>query len=109
MTIKKAQESSFFSFQLTPEQEVEGYTFNELNMAVIQNLISASAEDIIRIRLDGKMLTQEEEVKLATEAGKIEILKYLLAASNILKEELEANKVNETPNFQNQIPTQEGN
>lgn len=97
--------SSFVAFELTPEEEIEAFTFNELNKAAIQNLISDAAEELLQIRLDGKLDSPEEREKAAFTSGQIEILKFLLANSTALKEELAAARAQE----QNSNQTQEGN
>lgn len=95
--------SSFAAFELTPEEEIEGYTFNEMNTAVIQNLISDAAEEILEIRLDGRLADPEEQHKLAFTSGQISILKFLLSNSTVLKEQLATARASQS----NQ--TQEGN
>lgn len=79
--------SSFTAFTLTAQEEVQGYTFSSANRAIIQNLISGYAEDILLVRLDGKMITPEEEVKLAYTKGAMDALKVLLAGADAQLEE----------------------
>lgn len=84
-----SQKSSFVAFELTAQEEKQGYTLSGANRAVIQNLISGYAEDLLRIRLDGKLLTQEEEVKLAYTKGAIDALKVILATADSFLEDAE--------------------
>jgi hypothetical protein len=82
--------SSFIAFQLTPEEERQAFKFNDLQVAAIQNLIASNAEDLVNVLLTNDRNSLEEQVKLAHTKGQIEILKYLLARSEVLAEEAEA-------------------
>ncbi len=86
--------SSFTAYELTPVEETSGYTFNEANKAVIQNLLSAAAEDFLAVGLqgDGKelILSMDEKLRVAELRGQINILKFLLQAADTVKQEIEA-------------------
>lgn len=82
--------SSFISFELTPEEEREGCRFNDNQVAVIQNLIASNAEDLVNLLITSDRSSLEEQVKLAHTKGQIEILKFLLARSEVLAEAAEA-------------------
>ncbi len=90
--------SSFTAYDLTEQEQRSGYTFNEANRAVIQNLISAAAEDFVAVGMGctTEILTLEERLRIAKLQGQVEILKYLLQAADTIKEEVEAaqNKLN---------------
>lgn len=107
MSLKLNGASSFASFELTAQQELEGFTFNELNIAVIQNLISDAAEELLEIRLDGKLRTVEEETKLAFTSGQISILKFLLTNAQVLKETIAHQQAQQSQQFNQN--SQEGN
>lgn len=79
--------SSFVAFDLTPEEEKAAFTYNDCQIAGIQNLIAAAAEDIVRISLEVDELSLEEQKKLAYTRGQIGILKTLLARADVLAEE----------------------
>lgn len=85
--------SSFIAFQLTPEEERQAFKFNDLQVAAIQNLIASNAEDLVNVLLTNDRNSLEEQVKLAHTKGQIEILKYLLARSEVLAEEAEAEEL----------------
>lgn len=78
--------SSFVSFELSPEEENAAYSYNDCQVAGIQNMIAAAAEDIVRISLEVDELSLEEQKKLAYTRGQIAILKTLLARSDVLAE-----------------------
>ena len=82
--------SSFISFDLTPEEEREGYKFNDCQVAVIQNLLAACAEDLVKVLLTNDRNSLEEQVKLAYTKGQIDGYKCLLARSESMAEELAA-------------------
>lgn len=82
--------SSFIAFSMTPEEEREGFRFNDLQVAAIQNIIASCAEDLVNTLITNDRNSLEEQVKLAHTKGQIEILKYLLARSEVLAEEAEA-------------------
>lgn len=77
--------SSFTAFELTPEEELAGLTFNEAQRAVIQNHISAAAEDILRLTLAAEP-TAERNIEIAYAQGQIGALKYLLDSADQRKE-----------------------
>lgn len=77
--------SAFTAYELSEEEMLQGYDFTEANRAVIQNLISANAEELLIVRLDGKMQSEEERVKAAFTSGQIAILRYLLSTGEELK------------------------
>lgn len=79
--------SSFVAFELTPEEENAAYSYNDCQVAGIQNMIAAAAEDIVRISLSVDELSLEEQKKLAYTRGQIAILKTLLARSDVLAEQ----------------------
>jgi hypothetical protein len=82
--------SSFISFELTPEEEREGYKFNDNQIAVIQNLIAACAEDLVKVLITSDRNSLEEQVKLAYTKGQIDGYKCLLARSESMAEEAAA-------------------
>lgn len=89
-----SMESSFTAFELTEQEQVSGYTFNEANRAVIQNLLSTAAEEFLAVGLQGDgaelILSLDEKLRVAELRGQIGILKFLLRASDAIKEEVEA-------------------
>lgn len=86
--------SSFTAYELTPQEEQSGYNFNEANRAVIQNLLSAAAEDFLAVGLKGEgnelILSMDEKLRVAELRGQVNILKYLLEAADTIKQEVEA-------------------
>lgn len=86
--------SSFTAFDLTVAEERSGYNFNEANKAVIQNLLSAAAEEFIAVGLQGEgkelILSMDEKLRVAELRGTINILKYLLQVSDATKQEVQA-------------------
>lgn len=96
-----SKQSAFTAYELTEEEILQGYNFSEANQAVIQNLISANAEELLIVRLDGKMQSEEERVKAAFTSGQIAILRYLLSTGEELKEaERQAKKEKQDPDTQ---------
>lgn len=86
-------ESSFTAYTLEPIEELAGYTFNEAQRAVIQNLISAAAEDFLLAGLQANgtelLISLDERLRLAGLKGQIDILKHLLLSADVIKEEME--------------------
>lgn len=78
--------SSFISFELTQEEETAAYTFNDCQIAGIQNMIAAYAEDILRVSVDMDELSVEAQKKLAYTKGNIASLKFLLDRADVLAE-----------------------
>ena len=96
-----SKQSAFTAYELTEEEMLQGYSFSEANQAVIQNLISANAEELLIVRLDGKMQSEEERVKAAFTSGQIAILRYLLSTGEELYEaERQAKKEKQDPDPQ---------
>lgn len=78
--------SAFAAYELTAAEEVQGYTLNEANKAVIQNLISGYAEDLLLVRLDGQLGSVEEANKVAYTSGALDALRGLLNRATIIEE-----------------------
>lgn len=87
-------ESSFTAFILTEEEETAGYEFHAANRAVIQNHISAAAEEILNLELTvpGSESVKVKEIEIAYLRGKIASLRHLLDQSDILKDMIEQKK-----------------
>lgn len=79
--------SSFISFDLNKEEELLAYSFNDCQIAGIQNLLSSAAEEIIKVVMETDELSLEGAKKLAYTKGQIDILKYLLAMADSIKEQ----------------------
>lgn len=92
--MKISNESSFTAYILDPIEELAGYTFNEANKAVIQNLISAAAEDFLAVGLDADgtelVMSLDEKLRLANLRGQVQILRHLLVTAEVKREEMEA-------------------
>lgn len=85
MEAAKIKESSFLSYELTPEQRLAGATFNLEQRLLIQNLIAEAAEEKIALTFDPTHphVFQQREAALA---GQIGILKSLLDMQQLLTE-----------------------
>jgi hypothetical protein len=88
--MKAAKLSSFHCFELTTEEEIQAYTYNDCQVAGIQNLIAAAAEEIVSVALEADQLSLEAQKKLAYTKGQIDILKTLLARADVIAETLAA-------------------
>lgn len=111
--MKLSEMSSFVSFDLNPEEELAAYTFTEVQRAGLQNTLSAAAEELLLIRLDERLGSEEERIKAAYTRGQIDTCKFLLERSLVLEEELaaaRAQQAQQAPQF-NQFNqnSQEGN
>lgn len=84
--------SSFTAYELTEQEQRSGYTFNEANRAVIQNLISAAAEEFVAVGMQctTKELSIEERLRVSHLQGQVHILRHLLQSADATKEEVEA-------------------
>lgn len=78
--------SSFIAFELSPEEEIAAYTFNDCQIAGIQNMISSYAEDILRVSVDLDELSVAAQKQLAYTKGQIAALKYLLDRADVIAE-----------------------
>lgn len=85
--MKVAELSSFISFELTREEEGYAYEYNECQMAGIQNELASCAEELIKVVMETDELSLEGAKKLAYTKGKIDILRYLLAMGDTIKEQ----------------------
>lgn len=93
--------SSFLAFELTPEEELQAFDYNDLQVAGIQNMIAASAEDILKTTLEVDQLSLDAQKKLSYTRGQMDILKYLLARADALVEERKQAQFNEQANSNN--------
>jgi hypothetical protein len=82
--------SSFIAFELTQEEEIAAYDFNDCQIAGIQNEIAGYAEDILRVTVDLDELSVEAQKKLAYTKGCMASLKYLLTKADTIKEQKQA-------------------
>lgn len=87
--------SSFVAFSLTLQEEVDAYTYNDQQIAGIQNLIAAGAEEIVSVALTEDQLSLEAQKKLAYTKGQIDILKLLLSRADVVREAQEAAQQNQ--------------
>ncbi|HXQ39332.1 MAG TPA: hypothetical protein VN843_35355 [Anaerolineales bacterium] len=81
--------SSFIAFELNTDEEREAYRYNDLQIAGIQNLIAAGAEELVQALITNDRNSLEEQVKLAYTKGQIDILKNLLGRADVAAEEAE--------------------
>lgn len=79
--------SSFISFELTPEEEIAAFSFNDCQVAGIQNQVAAKAEELVQMHLEIDQQSLDGQKKLAYTKGYIEAMKYLLAMSDVLAEQ----------------------
>lgn len=79
--------SSFLSFELTPEEELAAYEFNDCQMAGIQNQLAGYAEDLLKVVHETDDLSLVGAKKLAYTKGAIDALKHLLAMADTIKEQ----------------------
>lgn len=70
--------NTFTSYILTKEEEIQGATFTNLNLAVLQNELALCAQEKLSLKFDTtdtlSFVQQEAELQ-----GKIGILQYLIA------------------------------
>lgn len=88
--MKVAQFSSFISFELNMDEELLAYEYSDLQMAGLQNELASCAEELIKVVMETDELSLEGAKKLAYTKGKIDILKYLLANGDAIKEQRKA-------------------
>lgn len=79
--------NSFARVDLTPEEERQAYSFTQLQLAGIQNLISEAAEDLLRQPLDEDDITIPSIKRRAFLRGQIAVLRHLQALHDNLNSE----------------------
>lgn len=102
--MKASINSSFISFELTTEEEIEAFKYSDAQIAGIQNYIAAAAEELVQALVTNDRNSLEEQVRLAYTKGQIDILKTLLARSDAIADELAYKQAQEELNSQNQFP-----
>lgn len=70
--------SSFTAYELTPQEERAAFTYNDAQLAGIQNTLSAAAEELIKIPLGEDDMTIQAIKRRSYLQGQIEVLRYLL-------------------------------
>jgi hypothetical protein len=85
--MKVAMLSSFISFELDPGEELLAYEYTDLQVAGLQNELATSAEQLITAVMETDELSLEGAKKLAYTKGQIDILKYLLARADAIREQ----------------------
>lgn len=78
--------SSFTAFTLTEQEEVSGLTFHAANRALIQNHISAAAEEVVSLSLVTDSQDPTRVVEIAYLRGKIDALRRLLTEADTIEE-----------------------
>ena len=88
--------SSFSSFNLSPNDQLTGACLNQLQKQVIQNHISAVAEQIIALEYNpadpGKFLQDDAALK-----GQLAAFRFLLQSSEDAEEQLRHQALNLPP------------
>lgn len=98
--MRVAELSSFISFELTQEEELLAFTYNECQMAGIQNELASCAEELVKVVMETDELSLDGAKKLAYTKGKIDILKYLLAMGDTIREQRLAEQAAQDQNQQ---------
>lgn len=74
-----AKLSSFISYELTQAEHNAAYTYNEAQLAGIQNQLAAAAEDLLKAQLSEDDTSVEAIKKRAYTQGMLYAYKYLLS------------------------------
>lgn len=74
-----AKLSSFISYDLTDLEYRAAHTYNEAQLAGLQNQLAAAAEEMLKAPLDGDDTSIESIKKRAYLRGQVDSLKYLLS------------------------------
>lgn len=82
--------SSFVSFELTPEEELAAFAYNDCQIAGIQNYLASHAEDLLKVTLEVDELSLDDIKKRAYTKGCIDTAKHFLAMADTIKFEREA-------------------
>ena len=77
--------SSFISFELSPEEELAAFTFNDCQIAGIQNYLASQAEDLLKVTLEVDELSLDDIKKRAYTKGCINTAKYFLSMADTIK------------------------
>lgn len=85
--MKLATLSSFVSYELIDSEELLAYEYNELQLAGLQNELATCAEQLITVAMEAADLSLEGAKKLAYTKGQIDLLKYLISRSDVLKQQ----------------------
>ena len=77
--------STFVSYDLEPNEQRAAYTFNSAQLAGIQNLIAAAAEELMVARLGEDDLSVDSIKRSAYLQGQIALGKHLLELHDSLR------------------------
>lgn len=77
--MKASDLSSFIAYDLTAIEEKSAYTYNEAQLAGIQNVLSGAAEELVKAPLDEDDTSIPGIKRRAYLQGQIAALKYLLS------------------------------
>lgn len=73
--------NTFTSYKLTPEEEVAGFKFTEINRAVLQNLRSQISQELVGMLYDPTNPLDYASQKIYKD-GQLAMLNYLLDMSS---------------------------
>jgi hypothetical protein len=77
--MKASTLSSFVAYDLTPVEEKSAYTYNEAQLAGIQNVLAGAAEELVKAPLDEDDTSVPGIKRRAYLQGQISAMKYLLS------------------------------
>lgn len=80
--------SSFTAYDLTPIEERSAYTYNDAQLAGIQNVLSSAAEELVKIPLSEDDSTIPAIKRRSYLQGQVEALKYLLSLHDSLNSQV---------------------
>lgn len=88
--------NSFTSYDLTPEELLQGSILNTIQLQVLHNHLADYAEQKIALNYDPEhpLIFAQDEASLA---GKIDILNYLIEASEASLDALNPTTTTDTP------------
>jgi len=85
--MKASLMSSFIAFELNEEEELAAFAYNDCQIAGIQNELSSCAEELLKVIMETDEVSLDGAKKMAYTKGQIDILKYLLARGDSIKEQ----------------------
>lgn len=92
----RLQPNEFSSYELTEQEEAQGWNFSLFTQAVIRNAASSIAAEILTVRAENKDKLDEERKHLAYLQGQLDFAKHLLAQASMFSESITALVTEET-------------
>lgn len=81
--------NEFSSYELTQQEEAQGWAFSPMTQAVLRNEQAIVAGEIVKARIEGKDKKEEEIKHITYLQGQLDVLRHILAQADLYSQDLD--------------------